>query len=212
MKTKNQEKTKNQKLKQKKFYIKIAFGIIFLLVLLMSFFIKKTYDNHKNDMILAAKVGIQLHQIGEATQKYINIRKEQLAKLSEPSNNGNDPGPRECDQYSNTCKITYKTLINEGLLNYNFTPDYFDYNISIRKEGSANNYTLHGLITSNKAWKEKGKIKEDLLNISMSKAGENSGITTSENELWGYKGDWFINSYTFSSINEKGLLGYRVGY
>lgn len=212
MKTKNKPKTKNQQLKQKKLYIKITIGIIVVLLLLLSFFIKKSYDNKKNDIILAEQIGMQLNQVGEATQKYIDIRKEQLAKLSEPSNNGNDPGPRECDQYSNICTITYKTLINEGLLSLEFKPVYFDYKISIRKEGSTNDYHLHGLIISDKSWNENGKIKEDFLKMAMLKAGDNSGQTTNDNEMWGYKGDWFLNSYTFPDIKEKGMLGYRVGY
>lgn len=197
--------------RKKKTYIKLFISIILIVVLVSLFFIRQSYKRNQENELNAQKIGSQIQLLGDATKKYIDIRKNELATLSVSKNNGNDPGPRECDKYSNTCFITYKTLINEGLLDPKFQTLKFKYNISIRKEGSVNNYKINALIITTESWKNNnGKIENNLINIALKNINNNGGTTINNTEIWGKNGDWFLNTYTYPSIHEQGQIGIKI--
>lgn len=161
----------------------------------------------------AATAGNQLKQVGEAVNGYINMRYDKLSTLSSSSNQSSDPGPRTCD--SSGCEISYNTLVNEGLLpsSYNGINVFKSpYKIILKRQGSAPNYVINGLITTSDAWIEGNKIRYDLLGKAMQTAGVDSGITKDSNSVSGFQGQWSEQKTEFNNITRDGLLAFRVGY
>ncbi|EPJ7074786.1 shufflon system plasmid conjugative transfer pilus tip adhesin PilV, partial [Citrobacter freundii] len=149
----------------------------------------------------------------EAVNGYINIRYDKLSTLSNAAGTGTDPGPRTCS--GSVCKITYQTLINEGLLPSTYTgtnANKSSYKIILKRDGTSPNYVINGLITTSTAWIEGGKTRYDLLGKAMQTAGIDSGMTQSSSSVSGYSGAWSNNATDFNNITQAGLLGYRVGY
>ena len=66
------------------------------------------------DQILARIVGEQIRQIGNAVNAYVSIRYDKISTMENAAGTGADPGPRDCA--NDIREISYKTLINEGLL------------------------------------------------------------------------------------------------
>lgn len=165
------------------------------------------------ESIQARAVGEQIKQIGEAVNGYINIRYDKLSTLSAATGTGTDPGPRTCS--GSVCTITYQTLINEGLLPASFTGVNVNksaYTIILKRGGTAPNYIINGLITTNNAWVEGSKIRYDLLGKAMQTAGIDSGMTKTASAVSGFSGSWSADAKDYSNVNKTGILGYRVGY
>ncbi|WP_437616486.1 shufflon system plasmid conjugative transfer pilus tip adhesin PilV [Erwinia sp. V71] len=157
--------------------------------------------------------GEQIRQLGEAVNGYISIRYDKLSTLTVSAGTGTDPGPRTCS--GSVCTITYQTLINEGLLPTSFTGVNVNksaYTILLKREGTAPNYVINGLITTKTSWTEGNRVRYDLLGKAMQTAGVDSGMSKLTNQISGYSGLWSETTSGFSSINNVGLLGYRVGY
>ena len=168
---------------------------------------------NEQDNLTAKTAGQQLNEIGQAVNGYINIRYDKLSTLTSSSNQSNDPGPRTCN--STGCEITYTTLINEGLLpnTSNLTNIYKSpYRILLRRDGTAPNYVINGLITTSAAWIEGGNIRYDLLGKSMQSAGIDSGVTKNSNSVTGFQGQWSAPATSYNNITRDGLLAFRVGF
>lgn len=168
---------------------------------------------HEQENTQAKIAGEQIRQLGEAVNSYISIRYNKLSMLTPASGTGTDPGPRTCT--GSVCTITYQTLINEGLLPSSFTGVNINksaYTILLKRNGTAPNYVINGLITTNTAWTEGNRVRYDLLGKAMQTAGIDSGMSKLTNQISGYSGLWSETTSGFSSINKVGLLGYRVGY
>lgn len=167
----------------------------------------------EQESVQAGAVGEQIKQIGEAVNGYINIRYDKLSTLTSATGTGTDPGPRTCS--GSVCTITYQTLINEGLLPVSFTGMNVNksaYTILLKRDGTAPNYVINGLITTNNSWVEGSKIRYDLLGKAMQTAGIDSGMTKTASAVSGYSGSWSADATDYSNINKTGILGYRVGY
>ena len=197
--------------------VKKGFSLLELILVLgvgtMVAFMK--FQDMKNDQeqILASAVGQQINQIGQAANGYINIRYDKLSTLVNAAGNGTDPGPRTCT--GTVCEITYQTLVNEGLLPSTFTGiNAFrsSYKIQFKRSGSAPNYIINGLITTNSAWTENSYIRYDLLGKAMLAAGIDSGMTKTATTANGYNGQWTETSSNFTNISSSGQLVFRVGY
>ena len=161
----------------------------------------------------ARAVGEQMKQIGEAVNGYISIRYDKLSTLVSATGTGTDPGPRTCS--ASQCEITYQTLINEGLLPSSYTginAQKSGYKILLKREGTAPNYVINGLVTTTQPWTEGGKPRYDLLGKAMQSAGVDSGMTKSATVASGYSGQWSEQASNYSNITSTGLLAYRVGY
>jgi len=158
-------------------------------------------------------VGEQMKQVGEAVNGYISIRYDKLSTLSSSVGTGTDPGPRTCS--ASQCEITYQTLINEGLLPSSYSginAQKSGYKILLKREGTAPNYVINGLVTTTQPWTEGGKTRYDLLGKAMQSAGVDSGMTKSATVASGYSGQWSEQASDYSNITSTGLLAYRVGY
>ncbi|SYN15079.1 PilV-like protein [Klebsiella pneumoniae] len=176
-------------------------------------FIKFQDMKSAQDDLLASTAGAQMKQLGEAVNGYISMRYDKLSTLSSSSNQGNDPGPRTCG--TSECEITYSTLVNEGLLPSSYTGTNIyksPYKIILKREGTAPNYVINGLITTSAAWTEGSKIRYDLLGKAMQSAGVDSGITRDVNSVAGFQGQWKETSSDYQNITRDGLLAFRVGY
>ncbi|HBK4842580.1 MULTISPECIES: shufflon system plasmid conjugative transfer pilus tip adhesin PilV [Enterobacteriaceae] len=200
-----------------KMKIKKGFSLLELTLVLgvgtMVAFMKFQDMKNEQESIMASAVGQQMKQIGEAVNGYINIRYDKLSTLSNAAGTGTDPGPRTCS--GSVCKITYQTLINEGLLPSTYTgtnANKSSYKIILKRDGTSPNYVINGLITTSTAWIEGGKTRYDLLGKAMQTAGIDSGMTQSSSSVSGYSGAWSNNATDFNNITQAGLLGYRVGY
>ncbi|WP_370620704.1 shufflon system plasmid conjugative transfer pilus tip adhesin PilV [Edwardsiella tarda] len=173
------------------------------------------FQDMKNDQeqILANAVGQQMKQIGEAVNGYINIRYDKLSTLANAAGTGTDPGPRTCS--GARCEITYQTLVNEGLLpssfnGYNIIKS--PYKIILKRDGTAPNYVINGLITTASSWTENGAVRYDLLGKSMQAAGIDSGVTKTTTTASGFNAQWNEASSNFNNITSAGQLAFRVGY
>lgn len=167
----------------------------------------------EQESVQARAAGEQIKQIGEAVNGYINIRYNKLSTLTAATGTGTDPGPRTCS--GSVCTITYQTLINEGLLPVSFTGVNVNksaYTILLKRNGTAPNYVINGLITTNNSWVEGSKIRYDLLGKAMQTAGIDSGMTKTASTVSGYSGSWSADATDYTNINKTGILGYRVGY
>lgn len=176
-------------------------------------FIKFQDMKSAQDDLLASTAGAQMKQLGEAVNGYISMRYDKLSTLSSSSNQGNDPGPRTCG--TSECEITYSTLVNEGLLPSSYTGTNIyksPYKIILKREGTAPNYVINGLITTSAAWIEGGNIRYDLLGKSMQSAGIDSGVTKNSNSVTGFQGQWSAPATSYNNITRDGLLAFRVGY
>lgn len=163
--------------------------------------------------LVAKTAGEQIKQLGEAVNGYISMRYDKLSTLTSSSNQSSDPGPRNCN--STGCEIDFHTLINEGLLptSYNGNNIYKSpYKIILKREGTAPNYVINGLITTSSAWIEGGHIRYDLLGKAMQVAGVDSGITKDATSVAGFQSQWKEQNTAFSNITRYGLLAFRVGY
>ena len=165
---------------------------------------------------IQAKIsGEQIKQLGEAVNAYISIRYDKLSTLTAASGTGTDPGPRTCIASTGVCTITYQTLISEGLLPASYSGMNVNksaYSILLKRSGSSPNYVINGLITTNTAWTEGGKVRYDLLGKAMQSAGVDSGMSKTATSVSGYSGQWSETSASYSSITATGLLAYRAGY
>ncbi|WP_407654865.1 shufflon system plasmid conjugative transfer pilus tip adhesin PilV [Brenneria populi] len=176
-------------------------------------FLKFQDMKNEQETVMANAVGSQMKQMGEAVNRYISIRYDKLSTLSSSSSQTSDPGPRICSAAE--CEITYQTLINEGLLPVSYTgknAQASSYKIILKRDGTAPNYVINGLITTTLAWKEGAKIRYDLLGRAMWTAGIDSGITRTATVVSGYQGQWSEKAADYSNITSEGLLVYRVGY
>ena len=176
-------------------------------------FIKFQDMKIEQENVLAAAVGQQMKQVGEAVNGYINIRYDKLSTLSNAAGNGSDPGPRTCS--GSVCEITYTTLVNEGLLPSTFTglnAQKSAYRIILKRDGISPNYVVNGLITTTLPWSEGTKTRYDLLGKAMLSAGIDSGMTKSATVASGYEGQWSEKSSEFRNISSEGLLAYRTGF
>lgn len=163
--------------------------------------------------LVAKTAGDQIKQLGEAVNGYISMRYDKLSTLTSSSNQSSDPGPRTCN--STGCEIDYHTLVNEGLLpaSYNGNNIYKSpYKIILKREGTAPNYVINGLITTSSAWIEGGHIRYDLLGKAMQVAGVDSGMTKDATSVAGFQSQWKEQNTAFSNITRDGLLAFRVGY
>jgi len=198
-------------------YNKKGFSLLELTLVLgigtMVTFMKFQDMRNEQESVLASAVGQQMNQIGEAVNGYINIRYDKLAALTNAAGNGTDPGPRICS--GSVCEITYQTLVNEGLLPSAYTginANKSPYKILLRRDGSAPNYVINGIITTAMAWIENSNVRYDLLGNAMQSAGIDSGMTKSNTTVNGYGGQWSETSANFNNITSAGQLAYRVGY
>lgn len=167
----------------------------------------------EQETIMANTVGSQVKQVGEAVNRYISIRYDKLSTLTSSSSQSSDPGPRICN--TNSCEITYQTLISEGFLPASYigiNAQKSTYKIILRRDGIAPNYVINGLVTTTSAWSEGGKTRYDLLGKAMWAAEIDSGVTQSAIKASGYQGQWSETSATYNNITATGLLAYRVGY
>lgn len=163
--------------------------------------------------LVAKTAGEQIKQLGEAVNGYISMRYDKLSTLTSSSNQSSDPGPRTCN--STGCEIDYHTLVNEGLLpaSYNGNNIYKSpYKIILKREGTAPNYVINGLITTSSAWIEGGHIRYDLLGKAMQVAGVDSGMTKDATSVAGFQSQWKEQNTAFNNITRDGLLAFRVGY
>lgn len=179
-------------------------------------FVKFQDLKHEQEYIQAKAVGGQIKQLGDAVNGYINIHYDKLSTLTSVSTGtGADPGPRTCAASTNSCTINYQTLVNEGLLPSGFNginANKSTYSIVLKRSGTAPNYIINGLITTNNAWTEGNKVRYDLIGKAMQAAGVDSGMTKTASTVSGYSGSWSANTADYSTINKPGVLGYRVGY
>lgn len=196
---------------------KKGFSLLELILVLgvgtMVAFMKFQDMRNEQESVLAAAVGQQMKQLGEAVNGYINIRYDKLSTLTSSSSQSSDPGPRTCSGF--VCEINYQTLINEGLLPSTSTginAQKSSYKIILKRDGSAPNYVINGLITTSNTWSEGGKTRFDLLGKAMQTAGIDSGMTGSSSTASGYGGQWTENSSNFNNITTPGQLSFRVGF
>ena len=194
-----------------------GFSLLELILVLgigtMVAFMKFQDMRNEQESVLASTTGQQIKQIGEAVNGYINIRYDKLAALTNAAGNGTDPGPRTCT--ATVCEITYQTLVNEGLLPSAYTginANRSPYKILLKRDGSAPNYVINGIITTAMAWVENSNVRYDLLGKSMQSAGIDSGMTKTATMASGYGSQWSENSTNFNNITSAGQLAYRVGY
>ncbi|MDU2792951.1 MAG: shufflon system plasmid conjugative transfer pilus tip adhesin PilV, partial [Pseudomonas aeruginosa] len=149
-----------------------------------------------------------------AVNNYISLRYDKLSTLSNAAGNGTDPGPRTCS--GSICTITYQTLINEGILPSGYVPknsfSSTDYTIQLKRSGTSPNYVIDGVVLTNAAWVEGGRVRYDLLGKAMQSAGIDSATTKTTSQMNGFGGTWTLQQSDFSAINKQGLLGFRVGY
>lgn len=191
--------------------------LILVLGIASAFSFMKFQDlKQEQENILANSVGQQIKQLGNAVNGYINIHYDKLSTLTSVSNStGTDPGPRTCTTSTGICTITYQTLVNEGLLPSSFTginSNHEGYKILLKRDGTAPNFIINGLVSTDSAWTEGDKIRYDLLGKAMQAAGIDSGMTKTTTTMSGYSGSWSNSSTDYSNISQAGLLGYRVGY
>lgn len=176
-------------------------------------FMKFQDMKNEQETVMANAVGAQIKQLGEAVNRYISVRYDKLSTLSNATGTGTDPGPRTCN--SDSCEISYKTLINEGLLPVSYTGENLQkssYKILLKRDGSSPNYVINGLVVTSTVWKDGTKIRHDLLGKAMMSAGIDSGVTRSATAASGYGGQWNEKSSDYNNITAEGLLAYRVGY
>ncbi|HHG9015815.1 TPA: hypothetical protein ACPYXD_005228, partial [Enterobacter hormaechei subsp. xiangfangensis] len=168
---------------------------------------------NEQEAIVARSVGQQMKQMGEAVNKYISIRYDKLATLSNAAGNGTDPGPRTCT--TSGCDITYQTLINEGLLPSSYTGINVaksSYKIFLKRSGTSPNYVINGLVTTSSSWTENGAIRYDLIGKAIQEAGIDSGVTKTATTVSGYNGQWTETATNFPIITTAGQFAYRTGY
>ncbi|MDD9245345.1 shufflon system plasmid conjugative transfer pilus tip adhesin PilV [Enterobacter soli] len=196
---------------------KNGFSLLELILVLgvgtMVAFMKFQDMKNEQESILASAVGQQMKQLGEAVNGYINIRYDKLSTLSNSTGTGTDPGPRTCS--GSVCEITYQTLINEGLLPTAYTGinvKKSPYKILLKRDGTAPNYVINGMITTAMAWIEGGNTRYDLLGQAMQTAGIDSGMTRTTSNAFGYGGQWSETSANFNNITSAGQLAFRVGF
>ena len=176
-------------------------------------FMKFQDMRNEQEAIVARSVGQQMKQMGEAVNKYISIRYDKLATLSNAAGNGTDPGPRTCT--TSGCDITYQTLINEGLLPSSYTGINVaksSYKIFLKRSGTSPNYVINGLVTTSSSWTENGAIRYDLIGKAIQEAGIDSGITKTATTVSGYNGQWTETATNFPIITTAGQFAYRTGY
>lgn len=184
--------------------------------LLMSFISFQSLMKGQEDT--QAKVaGEQIKQLGDSVNSYIAVHYDKLASLTNAAGGTSDPGPRTCNTTANTCTVTVKTLVNEGLLPTTYGNNNIfnsDYTITLKRSGNSPYYNINGLITTNKPWIGAGnKVRYDLLGKAMQTAGIDSGMTNnSTSKVSGYNGNWSQDVSTFSNIQKSGQLAYQVGY
>lgn len=202
-------------IKKEKGYSLLELTLVLGIAMAVSFMKFQDLKNNQ-ETVLATSVGQQIKQVGDAVNGYINIHYDKLSTLTSVSTgNGTDPGPRTCSTSTNSCTITYQTLVNDGLLPSSFNginANKSPYSIVLKREGTSPNFIINGLVTTNNSWMEGGNIHYDLLGKAMQAAGVDSGITKTTTTVSGYSGSWSEQSSDFSNINKMGLLGYRVGY
>ena len=176
-------------------------------------FMKFQDMKNEQDNVIASAVGQQIKQMGEAVNGYINIRYDKLSTLVNAAGNGTDPGPRSC--LGVVCEITYQTLVNEGLMPSSYTginAKKSSYKIILRRDGTAPNYVINGIIATSSAWIEGSSIRYDLLGKAMQTAGIDSGMTKINTSASGYGGQWNEISSNFNNITTAGQLVFRVGF
>lgn len=160
--------------------------------------------------------GQQIKTIGNSVNNYITNKYDLISLLSNSSNNSNDPGPRTCYSASNSCTITLQTLINENFLPASYSSNNIfgsDYEIILKRTGTAPYYNIGGLITTKKAWiGNNGMPRFDLLGKAMQSAGIDSGMNRElAIKMTGYKGLWTFNNSEYSNITTLGQLSYIAG-
>ncbi|WP_370620495.1 hypothetical protein [Edwardsiella tarda] len=197
--------------------IKKGFSLLELTLVLgvgtMVAFMKFQDMRNEQEAIVARSVGQQMKQMGEAVNKYISIRYDKLATLSNAAGNGTDPGPRTCT--TSGCDITYQTLINEGLLPSSYTGINVaksSYKIFLKRSGTSPNYVINGLVTTSSSWTENGAIRYDLIGKAIQEAGIDSGVTKTATTVSGYNGQWTETATNFPIITTAGQFAYRAGY
>ena len=177
-------------------------------------FIKFQDMKNEQENINADIAGQEIQRIGNAVNNYISLRYDKLSTLSNAAGNGTDPGPRTCS--GSICTITYQTLINEGILPSGYVPknsfSSTDYTIQLKRSGTSPNYVIDGVVLTNAAWVEGGRVRYDLLGKAMQSAGIDSATTKTTSQMNGFGGTWTLQQSDFSAINKQGLLGFRVGY
>ena len=177
-------------------------------------FIKFQDMKNEQENINADIAGQEIQRIGSAVNNYISLRYDKLSTLSNAAGNGTDPGPRTCS--GSICTITYQTLINEGILPSGYVPknsfSSTDYTIQLKRSGTSPNYVIDGVVLTNAAWVEGGRVRYDLLGKAMQSAGIDSATTKTTSQMNGFGGTWTLQQSDFSAINKQGLLGFRVGY
>ena len=176
-------------------------------------FIKFQDMKNEQENINADIAGQEIQRIGSAVNNYISLRYDKLSTLSNAAGNGTDPGPRTCS--GSICTITYQTLINEGILPSTYVArNSFgsDYSIQLKRSGTSPNYVIDGVVLTNAAWVEGGRVRYDLLGKAMQSAGIDSATTKTTSQMNGFGGTWTLQQSDFSAINKQGLLGFRVGY
>ena len=177
-------------------------------------FIKFQDMKNEQENINADIAGQEIQRIGSAVNNYISLRYDKLSTLSNAAGNGTDPRPRTCS--GSICTITYQTLINEGILPSGYVPknsfSSTDYTIQLKRSGTSPNYVIDGVVLTNAAWVEGGRVRYDLLGKAMQSAGIDSATTKTTSQMNGFGGTWTLQQSDFSAINKQGLLGFRVGY
>lgn len=182
-----------------------------LVLVIMSIFSIWKYTEIDNDMknMLAKNLSAEMEQLGQATNAFINLRYQTLSTLE------SDTG-LNCDKQNNTCDLTVEGLIAEKLLPESYRPvNKFGsgYHITLKREGNAPNYMINGLIITDKPIlghkKEADKL---LLGRVLLHGGPDFGYSDKPNSVSGYSGLWSEKQTDYNTIDQAGLLAYRVGY
>lgn len=164
----------------------------------------------------AEYAGLQIKQLGDATNAYITSHYDTLVTFVNSSGSTNDIGPRNCTAGNSSCVITIMTLINEGLLPSSFSGTNVyghGYNILLKRTGVSPYYKINGIIVTDSALKIGERIRYDLLGQAILSAGIDSGMTRdSSSQVSGFNGSWTAVNNDYPVINKSGLLAYQVGY
>lgn len=170
----------------------------------------------KQEIKDAVNVGKQALNIATAINPYIANHYASIGSMVNATGTSTDPGPRTCTAATNSCVITLQTLMNEGLLPAGFAvlSPYTDYNITLRRTGTAPAWNIDALAVTTSGWMAFGTSnpKYDLVGVALKEIGPDGGMTFQSNStVSGLHGAWSETSATYPAISTMGQLAIRAG-